>query len=184
MNTSSPALAPVLFLVLVALPAPAFAGHVNPPWDHVESGESRFQLVLPVTRCVDGNCGPVATAVLDRETGLIWDQTPDHAGRKWKDAVEFCYKRSNGNRKGWRLPTVEELVSLVDPSRKDPALPAGHPIIGIAFPHHVFWTNTTAAGTTNRAWIVALSDGSLNHVPKTYEVNTFCVRGRPGYDGR
>jgi len=76
-------------------------------WDKKIPGATRFQLVL------DG------AAVLDKETGLVWEKSPDTeslARKPWKSttettADEYCYKREIAGRKGWRLPTVEELAS-------------------------------------------------------------------------
>ena len=55
-------------------------------------------------------------AVLDRETGLVWEKSPDSAVSAWPDAMRRCNGISTGNRKGWRLPTVQDLASLVDSS--------------------------------------------------------------------
>lgn len=78
-------------------------------------------------------------AVLDRETGLIWERSPDTAIRQRFIAVQFCYERRTGGRMGWRLPSEEELMSLVDPANIPtqfftgfPAsLPTGHPFLNV-----------------------------------------------------
>ncbi len=66
-------------------------------------------------------------AVLDRETGLVWERSPDPNSRTWYDAVRSCWLRQVGGRMGWHLPTVEELGSLVDPTvpPPGPGLPLG-----------------------------------------------------------
>ena len=73
-------------------------------------------------------------AVLDRETGLggsarrIPCRSP---------GLEQRLPASTGpwsNRKGWRLPSAVELMSLIDPSvpfPPGPTLPPGHPFVGI-----------------------------------------------------
>jgi hypothetical protein len=70
-------------------------------------------------------------AVLDRETGLVWERSPSEALVR----LDFdpCGERIVGNRQGWRVPTEHELRSLVDPSPDHPSLPAGHPFINIHF---------------------------------------------------
>ena len=78
-------------------------------------------------------CFPGPVAVLDRETGLVWERTPDATRRTRRQAEAACHNKDIGGRKGWRLPTISELASLVDPSRANPALPEGHPFNGVRF---------------------------------------------------
>ncbi|MEW6681836.1 MAG: DUF1566 domain-containing protein [Nitrospirota bacterium] len=77
-------------------------------------------------------------AVLDRETGLVWERTPtedtDGDGRitkedrvGWYGTPLYCNDKNVGGRKGWRVPTIQELASLVDPTQEAPSLPWGHP---------------------------------------------------------
>ena len=78
-------------------------------------------------------------AVLDRETGLVWARqslsrtvgSPTQITRR--NVNQFCRLLTVGNRKGWRLPTSSELLSLVDMSRPnvpgEPRFPTGHPFL-------------------------------------------------------
>ena len=66
-------------------------------------------------------------AFLDRETGLVWEAGQDPQQRPWGTAREVCMDKNIGDRKGWRLPAFNELTSLIDPTRTNPALPVGHP---------------------------------------------------------
>lgn len=100
-------------LLLVAFIAPmgfnehAFAaGFVPRAWSQKLPASARFQLVL------DND------AVLDKETGLVWEKSPDTTTRHWANATIYAYQKTVGGRKGWRLPTVEELASLVDSNTK------------------------------------------------------------------
>lgn len=77
-------------------------------------------------------------AVLDRETGLVWQRSPGLGG-SW--TVGLCIDETTGNRGGWRLPTVNELASLFDPSATGfPFLPAGHPFTNLPTSSVRFWT--------------------------------------------
>jgi len=72
-------------------------------------------------------------AVIDRETGLVWERSPDAVQRDWILAQTHCMNRLVGGRKGWRLPGPQELASLIDPTVPGPGpkLPAGHPFTGV-----------------------------------------------------
>ena len=62
----------------------------------------------------------------DRLTNLMWLMSPKLVSVKYDEAVEYCKQEHQGYA-GWRLPTLEEWLAVVDPSKKDPALPPGHP---------------------------------------------------------
>ena len=123
--------------------------------------------------------------ILDKETSLVWERSPDAtATTDWGAAVTHCYQLEVGDRKGWRLPTIEELASLIDMANSSPALPNGHPF-NIVTPGF-YWSATTciATGCTNHAWRVGLHDGAVGPEIKTdADFRAWCVRGGHGYDG-
>ena len=87
---------------------------LKPAWSQKIPTSERFVLVL------DG------AGVLDKETGLVWDREGSTEMMNWLEAIWYCYNLDNGDRKGWRLPTVDELASLIDPLQANPALPPGY----------------------------------------------------------
>jgi hypothetical protein len=85
-------------------------------------------------------------AVLDRETGLVWERRPSTKLLPWSTARLFCAQKAVGGRGGWRLPSFAELASLVDPSVTDPAaprLPPGHPFLDVQT--GTYWSATAFA---------------------------------------
>lgn len=155
------------------------AGPFDPPaWSNILKAKERFELVLN------------NEAVLDKETGLVWERNPDPTRRTWYEDVVACTKKVVGDRMGWRLPTVEELASLIDPTQRDPSLPPGHPFVGVG---NVYYTMTTTAdaelGTGsgyNKAWAVGFYAGYFGPTQppgKTIEIPAWCVRGGHGYGG-
>lgn len=164
-------------LLLVAFIAPmglnevAFAakkGFVTPAWSQKLPANQRFQLVLD------------DEAVLDKETGLVWERSPSTDDTDWSGAISRCYTKEVGGRKGWRLPTVEELASLVDTTQSYPALPAGHPFQNVQSDR--YWSATTDAEFTDAAWRVSISNGSVSQNYKGNSHYVWCVRGGHGYD--
>ena len=140
-------------------------------WDKKIPGSTRFKLVL------DGE------AVLDRMTGLVWDKSPDTTTRDWFSARAHCYQREVGDRLGWRLPTIEELASLVDMEGDETGkkLPKGHPFVGVASVR--YWSSTTCVAIlTTHARDVNFSDGLVVRDHKGWKCNVWCVRGGYGHD--
>jgi uncharacterized protein DUF1566 len=60
------------------------------------------------------------------------------------------------------LPTVEELSSLVDTRRSNPALPVGHPFVSVqaGATDPVYWTSTNHENPTAAAWFVNFNSGA------------------------
>ena len=107
--------------------------------------------------------------VLDRTTALQWQKTPGSA-MAWSDAVTYCTNQGGGA----RLPEIKELISLVDYSKFNLALPEGHPFQLV--PSFVYWSATTFADGPTDAWIVFLSSGDVNLSGKAAGILAWCVR--------
>ena len=153
--------------------------YATPSWDQKIPGAQRFICL------VDWN----NEAVLDRETGLVWQRTPGSEDRSLGEAVFDCYNARTGDRKGWRLPTPEELTTLVDPTQSRPALPPGHPFqlsnpnalllryftVSTTFPQNI---PQTASGPF-AGIVVDLADGNVSNDIPTFARNgkAWCVRG-------
>jgi hypothetical protein len=127
-----------------------------------------------------------SAAVFDKETGLVWEQSPSTSTFSWFDALFHCYQLEVGGRKGWRLPTIEELASLVDTSQANPSLPLGHPFSNVQSSLSSFyWSATTLAHFSSNAWVMGLSVGGVDNGAKS-SIGVFfvwCVRGGQGIDG-
>jgi hypothetical protein len=124
-------------------------------------------------------------AVLDRETGLVWEQSPSTSTFNWLDAQGHCNEVDAGGRKGWRLPTLQELSSLVEADQVVP-LPSGHPFSNVQL--SLYWSATTYAGDATFAWNVDFEQGGGGHAFHFYSKNigsilsVWCVRGGHGVD--
>ena len=65
-------------------------------------------------------------AVRDNETGLVWEKALTGGnGILWSTASYACIEKKIGGRKAWRLPSIAELLSLIDTNQANPALPPG-----------------------------------------------------------
>jgi len=142
----------------------------NDPGGPCPANSSRFT-------CVMGGA-----AVRDNETGLVWEQSPSTSGFTWEGAQGQCNQLGVGNRKGWRLPTIQELASLVDPTQSNPALPAGHPFSNVQSSFPFYWSATTLATQAILAWGVHFGSGGVGDDVKTFPLFAWCVRGGQGVD--
>jgi len=145
---------------------------LQPSWGKkITDASKRFETVL------DG------AAVLDKETGLVWEKSPDTTKRLWVDAISYAYIKEVGGRKGWRLPTVEELASLVDTSVSgSPKLPSGYPFTNVQSDD--YWSSTTTVINTSLAWLVGIGNGGVGVDDKSNGNYVWCVRGGHSYDAR
>lgn len=155
-------------------PAPPVGSQEQRSWSHKLPGWHRFALVLD------------AQAVLDKETGLVWERSPDTTASDWFAAHDQCKRKTWGTRMGWRLPTIEELSSLVDPSvpYPGPTLPGQHPFTGVQT--WKYWSATTLEDPTGlnwAAWGVDFDRGGVDYAGKINgNVFHWCVRGGQGVD--
>jgi Protein of unknown function (DUF1566) len=143
--------------------------YAMPSWDQTLPASTRFIVLTNMS----------SEAVLDRETGLVWEQTPSTDPSTWEDAQIHCIALNKGNRGGWRLPTVQELRSLVDPTQVDPALPAGHPSSSNV-QSSFYWSATTDARNASYAWAVYFGSGGVISGTKNNDFYGWCVRGGHG----
>ncbi len=125
-------------------------------------------------------------AVLDKETGLVWEKTPINWCPSswcptWYAAQGHCSALRTGSRMGWRLPTYEELGSLIDPTRQNPSLPPGHPFIINLQSGFGAWSATTADWNTSVAYNMEFVSGAPGDAVKSLNGhNAWCVRGGQG----
>jgi len=105
--------------------------------------------------------------VLDKETGLVWARNANLLGsQNWLDANTLCRELELANRMGWRLPTVEELSSIIDPRQSPLALPPGHPFLSVQHGSGIpaYWTSSNAENPAGAAWFVNPWRGAGPHL--------------------
>ena len=152
--------------------------YATPSWDQTLPASTRFIILTNMN----------SQAVLDRETGLVWERTPSslNAGSR-SNAVTTCMVAATGGRQGWRLPRVDELLTLADPtnSASDQVhLAPGHPFLSIN-PGAVWYAaDRIPASLTDGAIVVfftsSLPGGRISHTGFLFPAGAWCVRGGGG----
>jgi len=166
---SMPALLLVAALSMFQVP---LAAAKPPSWDVVKkSASARFKIL--------GAFG--GAAVLDRETGLVWERVPRAGTFTFSDANRECQLLTTGGRLGWRMPQTEELLSLLDPGQKNtgpPALPPEHPFVNLV--SAPYWVKDRAAPPFNsngQILGVILHIISISNFDSGSLLRVWCVRG-------
>lgn len=108
-------------------------------------------------RFIDNKDGTIT----DNQTRLIWFKDAKIGKMNWNKAIDICKELGEG----WRLPKIEELISLIDYSQYKPALPANHPFENVQ--SFGYWSITTYAFCTNHVWLVYMFDGQVGDFDKT-----------------
>ena len=109
--------------------------------------------------------------VTDVRTGLVWQEPPAAATYTWEQAQAYCRNLSIGGMRGFRLPTLKELLTLVDPVRVRPAIDLR------AFPNTSldwFWTSSNRHSAGPAA--VSFETGASSYFAATDGLRARCVR--------
>ena len=148
-----------------------------PSWDQTLPAATRFVVLANFA----------SQAVLDRETGLVWERAP--STQRFLNApppstfggtyaLEHCESLSLGGRRGWRLPYIVELASLMDPTQTQPALPVGHPFTINYF--EGFWSSTPYYKDADSYRTAYFQLGQTGVSSANSSLPVWCVRGGAG----
>jgi TolB-like protein len=119
-----------------------------------------------VGRFIDHGDGTVT----DTKTGLMWTKNASMYRKKgwlftyyfvnWKEAINYCNNLTYAGYSDWRLPSFDELKSLIDKSEKDPALPKPNPFTNVQS-YERYWSSTNFANYTDRALCINMHSGDV-----------------------
>ena len=103
--------------------------------------------------------------VVDHATGLMWQASgsskPLVPWQAAKDFVEQLNQQQFAGFSDWRLPTIEELASLLEPVKKNGNLHID-PVFGSK--QHSCWSADQAPVKSSRpAWVVYFRDGAVGY---------------------
>ena len=139
------------------------------------------------TLSADGRwCDHGDGTITDMTTGLVWLQDANHfeGVMNWQSAMDaadgLIFPDDPAGYSDWRLPTVNELQSLIDYSQYFPALPPRHPFTNVFL--DCYWTAIPYAAPAedvgDRVWYVDITSGYSYTAPKAVEpMYAWPVRG-------
>ncbi|MCX5896270.1 MAG: DUF1566 domain-containing protein, partial [Proteobacteria bacterium] len=114
--------------------------------------------------------------ITDTGTGLMWQKATAPGTYTWEQALTYCENLNlpAGGYSDWRLPNRNEMQSIVDYSRYNPAIDTTY------FPGTVasdYWSSTTYASITSYAWYVSFGYGYVSNGLVNYDYVRFYGKG-------
>jgi len=115
--------------------------------------------------------------VNDASTNLEWqddysDNSNSIKNTTWQSAIDYCETLTLDGKSDWRLPNLNELTSLVDDTKYNPA-------INEVFQNtdsNDYWSSTSYSNNNEDAWIVYFYSGSQYSRNKYVNYYVRCVR--------
>ena len=114
--------------------------------------------------------------IKDETSKLLWEDTEHVELTKvtYTQAVSYCGALETGEYTNWRLPTLDELLSIVDYKRYKPAILK-------EFKYYnkdtIYWSSTPYVKSSDEFWGVNFKDGSTSNASINYDRYIRCVRG-------
>lgn len=125
-------------------------------------------------------CVMEGKAVLDKQTGLTWARNANilEMAVPYEEAAKLCEIIEIGGKNDWRLPTKDELITLLDTSQSGPALPEGHPFTNVLVKvgNCDYWTCSECEGDSKSAWMVRMTSGTVMDSYKIMNAGLWPVR--------
>jgi hypothetical protein len=115
------------------------------------------------------------TMIKDSSTNLLWEDTPHVKEAKITQprAKSYCSELSLGGFRDWRLPTIQELLTIVDYRRTSPALLKAFNYVD---EESFYWTQTVVADESDAFWGVNFKRGASSKASEYYDRYVRCVR--------
>jgi hypothetical protein len=182
-------------ILLLILPCVSFSGSLEPTPDAVDPSGNPMptmktldqippswsqRLQCDATACPRFEIVMGGEAVLDKETGLVWERAPRTYTGQWYGAQWECWAHNTGGRFGWRVPTAQELESLADLTHDWPndcwgELPCGHPFTNAEC---AYWSSTTWFDSNEAIYFAPQTGRGVAN--KDSGLCYWCVRGGEG----
>ncbi|WP_148784192.1 DUF1566 domain-containing protein [Campylobacter concisus] len=113
---------------------------------------------------------------------LMWQDGEDIYQGTYDEAVKYCENLNFAGYDDWRLPTINELLSITDDSRYNPAI--NKAFKNVAYEtndkgeksYSWYWSSTKSASVSSGAWIVYFRGGNDNWGGVSSRSFVRCVR--------
>ena len=103
---------------------------------------------------------------------LMWQDDERVFIGDWKQAKERCEKLNFAGYSDWRLPRIDELISITDKTKFSPAINSAFKYVKSDF----YWSSTKFADGSSRAWFVHFKNGYADWSGISDRLFARCVR--------
>lgn len=123
--------------------------------------------------------------VTDTQTNLQWQDNYDGNGGEVKsgsfiEAAQYCTELDLSNKQDWRLPSKDELLTIVDKSRADDNQPAINVVFENVLVEEGYLSTTNYEDDSETVWLVDYTHGESTDVAliDTDGYHIRCVRAK------
>ena len=115
------------------------------------------------------------TIVKDPSTNLMWEDTKhvEDGQVTYLEANSYCEDLKLGEHTDWRVPTLKELISIVDYKRHEPAILKEFSRVD---QDKLYWSSTQYTNKSTEFWGVDFEDGDTDNASAIYDRRVRCVR--------
>ena len=126
-------------------------------------------LVICLTFFGYGQEASTGHTVTDSKTGLEWQDDILGETVRWQEAIDYCEALDLDGHSDWRLPNINELKTIIDRSKSNPAIVDGFEKVSSS----LYWSSSTFKGREDDAWVVVFDGGGVRGYAKDYSL--MCV---------
>ena len=110
--------------------------------------------------------------VTDSVYKLMWQDGEEIFKGDYDEAVKYCENLTFAGFEDWRLPTINELISITDKSKFDPAINPAFKSVN----SDMYYSFTKSAESMSNVWVVFFRNGVSIRQDASFRYFARCVR--------
>jgi len=110
-----------------------------------------FLIMIGLNIFLNAELSKSGNVVSDSKTGLDWQDISENNSitYNWQEAINYCESLTLDTYDDWRLPNINELKTLIDRSKINPAIKE---VVFEYVKSSHYWSSTSVVSNENDAW--------------------------------